>query len=102
VWNPQTVSQWDIHGWKDNSAVTGIASGDACARREGWAVSRLFAAAKSAAANADPLRLSLSYRDKDRMRFEAKAQMLYVIRAASPYPLPTTMRLYSGSGTVIT
>jgi hypothetical protein len=57
------------------------------------------AAAKPAPLNADPIRLSLSYRDKDWMRFEAKSQMLYVIRAISPSALPTTMRLYSGLGT---
>ncbi|MDB5049444.1 MAG: hypothetical protein JWO30_2515 [Fibrobacteres bacterium] len=56
-------------------------------------------AAKTVAPNSGRVQLSLSYHDVDWLRFDAKAQMLYLIQATSEAAVPTTMRLYSGLGT---
>ena len=56
-------------------------------------------AAKAVVPNSARQNLSLSYRDKDWMRFAAKAQMLYIIQAVSATTLATTLRLWPESGT---
>jgi hypothetical protein len=58
------------------------------------------AEAKSLTVNQGKQALSLSYRDKDWFKFTGKAQMLYIFQATSTTSLPTTMRLWSGAGSL--
>ncbi len=57
-------------------------------------------AASPVVLNSPALPLTLSSRDHDWFKFTGKAQQLYVIQAASNGTLATTLRLYSGIGSV--
>jgi hypothetical protein len=57
------------------------------------------AAAKAVVPNSARQSLSLSYRDKDWIRFAGKSQMLYIIQAVSAAGLHTTLRLWPENGT---
>jgi len=59
------------------------------------------AIAKTVDVNTSRMPLSLSYRDKDWMRFTAHAQKMYVFEAWSSTSMPTYLRLWNTAGTTI-
>jgi hypothetical protein len=85
---------YQIFGFSRKFSIAGIAP-DAFEPNDSVTLAKAFTP------NSGKQKLSLSYRDRDWFRFDAKAQMLYVFQATSASTLPTSLRLLSNDGATV-